>query len=361
VLVEEAQSQADSAEFMTAKVSICVPNLNYLPFLPERFETIFKQSFQDWELLVYDSYSEDGAWDYISGLARREPRMRAWQGPREVPPGGWNPCLRKASGEYVYMAPSDDTVATDCLEKLVAALDAHPDCDLAHCPLRTIDETGSGTPDWWSESSTFALSSGKLLFRPHLRKAPFDGLLHLLGETVYICSSQLLIRRSLFDRIGFFESRWGSIADFAWDMRAGLASNVVHVPDTWGGWRIHPNQASARVNYSSPDHASKIDQMIESVIEDSPQFLAPRVCEHLNAFWAARGSDLREFLAEIRRPRTPFQKTTFLLGRILSGSPAAREYGRLRWRNRHPRNDWPHRLVQNWLKEISTEPILVPI
>ena len=35
---------------MNPKVSICVPNLNTRPFLAERFETIFNQSFQDWEL-----------------------------------------------------------------------------------------------------------------------------------------------------------------------------------------------------------------------------------------------------------------------------------------------------------------------
>jgi hypothetical protein len=63
---------------MKPKVSICVPNLNTRPFLPERFETIFSQSFQDWELLVYDSYSEDGAWKYIQELAAREERMALW-------------------------------------------------------------------------------------------------------------------------------------------------------------------------------------------------------------------------------------------------------------------------------------------
>ncbi len=82
------------------KVSICVPNLNTLPFLPERFETIFNQTFQDWELLVYDGYSDDGAWEYIGQLAAREPRMHIWQGPREGTPGSWSPCVRKARGEY---------------------------------------------------------------------------------------------------------------------------------------------------------------------------------------------------------------------------------------------------------------------
>jgi hypothetical protein len=345
---------------MARKVSICVPNLNTLPFLPERFDTIFSQSFQDWELLVYDSYSEDGAWDYISSLAKREARMRAWQGPREGTPGSWTPCVRQASGEYVYIATSDDTAAPDCLEKLVTALDAHPECDLAHCPLKVIDETGNATSDWWSDCSTFALSSGPLLFHPHLRKAPFDGLLHLLGKTVYISITQLLIRRSLFDRIGLFDSRWGSIGDFAWSMRAGLAANVIHVPDTWGGWRVHSGQATANAALGSPEYALKIDQMIEDVIEHCPQFLLPQLCKRLRS-WAARGADLRRFLAEIPRPRTPLQKTTFLSGRILTGSLAAREYGRLRLRKERPPSDWPHNFVQRWLRDIRTEPSLVPL
>jgi glycosyltransferase involved in cell wall biosynthesis len=46
------------------KVSISVPNLNTRPYLPERFETVFDQTFQDWELVVCDSYSDDGSWEF---------------------------------------------------------------------------------------------------------------------------------------------------------------------------------------------------------------------------------------------------------------------------------------------------------
>jgi glycosyltransferase involved in cell wall biosynthesis len=190
------------------RVSICVPNLNTRPFLAERFETIKQQSFQDWELLVYDSHSTDGAWEYIRELQSVEPRMRAWQGPREGTPGSWTPCIRRARGKFVYIATSDDTMPPDCLERLVSALEARPDCDIAHCRLRAIDEGGRDDTvlnDWWSHGSMFAQSSGPLLSRSHVRLAPFDGLLHLLGGSVYISITQLLIRRSLFDRIGFFE------------------------------------------------------------------------------------------------------------------------------------------------------------
>jgi len=34
--------------------------------------TLFNQTFQDWELVVCDSYSDDGSWEYIQELAARE-------------------------------------------------------------------------------------------------------------------------------------------------------------------------------------------------------------------------------------------------------------------------------------------------
>src|SRR5215468_4316023 len=88
---------------------------NMLPFLKERFDSIFNQTFQDWELFVYDSHSDDGAWAFIQDLEKTCDRMRIAQGPREGPYPAWNECLRRTSGEYVYIATSDDSMAPDFL------------------------------------------------------------------------------------------------------------------------------------------------------------------------------------------------------------------------------------------------------
>ena len=253
---------------------------------------MFDQGFSDWEMLVYDSYSDDGAWEYIQSLAARDPRVRAWQGPREGTPGSWTPCLKEARGEYVYIATSDDTCALDFLEKTVAALDAHPECDVAHTPLHAIDENGDPhvKNDWWENRSLFARSTGELLRRPHVRMAPYDGLLHLLWGTVYISITQLLIRRSLFEKIGYFQQTWGWVGDFNWDMRAGLAANTVHVPDTWGGWRNHSSQATGGNVYGSEEHDAKIGLMIEDALAACREHLDDEVWAQVQETWLpARG------------------------------------------------------------------------
>jgi glycosyltransferase involved in cell wall biosynthesis len=241
------------------KVSVCLPNLNNRPFLRERFDTILNQTLRDWELIVVDNYSEDGAWELIQQVAKSDARLRVSQAPRQGMYANWNNCIRQAQGEYVYIATSDDTMMPECLEKMVSALEANPDCGLCQCGLLIIDEKGEPLPETrqWND---FPLPSydGNLRIRQNKRFAPHDGLLHPAVFTVYTSITQLLIRRTVFDRIGLFEGQWGSIGDFEWGMRAGLVENCIYIPDILATWRIHANQATQNV------HTSKVRlQMVE--------------------------------------------------------------------------------------------------
>ena len=56
---------------MKPVVSICLPNLNNRPYLEERLQTILAQTFSDWELIVYDNYSDDGAWELLQAEAQQ--------------------------------------------------------------------------------------------------------------------------------------------------------------------------------------------------------------------------------------------------------------------------------------------------
>ncbi len=308
---------------MPPLVSICVPNLNTRPYLPERFATIFDQTFQDWELIVYDSHSDDGSWEYIQALASKEPRMRISQGPREGPYPAWNECIRQVKGEYVYIATSDDTMAPDFLEKTTYALEKHPECDLAHTWLKMVGDGAADLQRGWEEGLIFARSSGSLLRKSHIRRAPFDGLLHLSGATVYTSITQLLVRRTLFDRIGYFEKTWGSVGDFNWGMRAGLVANTVHVPQTWGGWRIHNSQATAAVDYHSQAHAGRIDEMIDHAIETTGELLSSALVSRLRADWGPFARSMRQLIRESYSIESPAGRWSNHLGKALGGSRAA--------------------------------------
>jgi len=349
---------------MSPQVSICVPNLNTRPYLPERFETIFNQTLQDWELIVYDSFSNDGAWEYIRELAVREPRTRISQGPRDGIYPGWNVCIRQARGEYIYIATSDDTMAPDCLEKLVAALTLSSQCGLAHCRLVVIDEAGQPrSEDNWPHGTAFGVSAPELLQQAHIRYAPLDGVLHLTGQSVYLSITGLLIRRTLFSKVGNFRSDWGSSGDINWAMRAGLVANTVHVPDTWASWRRHASQATkeAVAGAKTDWWERRIEDMIEDALRECASYLHPSVRSGLESHWIGWCRDLRQYYSQLRHRPNLVQRRLFQLTQLIGGTSAGRREivsqfcRKPQWTERVPLE------MRRWLESLGIGPVITRV
>lgn len=253
------------------KVSVLLPNLNYRKFLKERIRVILDQTLTDWELVIVDSYSDDGAWELIQEFAAQDSRIQITQAPREGIYAGLNRCIQLARGEYIYIATSDDTMSADCLEKMTRAMDAHPDCDICHTCLEVIDEQGNEVPNLWNDSLPVQFY-GTLLAKPHIRVAPYDGILYCALQTVFISLTQLLIRRSVFKKVGLFRTDWNSASDFEWGMRATLVCNVLHIPETIATWRIHAEQATANVDFTSSTIWAQLCRMIKAALPILKQY-----------------------------------------------------------------------------------------
>ncbi len=246
------------------RVSILLPNLNHRVFLDERLATIRAQTFTDWELIVADSFSDDGAWEFLQAAAARDPRILVAQVPRDGIYSGWNRCLARARGEFIYLATSDDTMSPDCLAELVAALDAHSGCGIAQCCLQAIDKDGAIIPSWWRQVGASRFLGDDYL-RPHLRRAPYDGVLHSTMHTIYHSITQVLVRRHVFEQTGPFPTAYGRGGDFCWGMKAGLHFDVVHVPKFLATWRIHEGQASVAHRENAAERAL-MSRMVEEAL-----------------------------------------------------------------------------------------------
>ena len=343
----------------TPLVSVCLPSLNTFPFLQERINTILGQTYTNWELIVIDSHSTDGSWELFQKLARQDQRVSITQAPRGLYES-WNNSIQRARGQYVYIATSDDTMAPDCLEKLVASLEQHEDCDLAHCNLVVIDEKGTPVLDYqWPTSTVFAHGTPELPYLPHIRRAPYDGLLHLTGRMVYQSITELLIRRSLFPRIGGFKGDWGSVGDLFWDMKAGLVANTVHVPDTWASWRRHSNQITVSATLLSTEHARKVGEMICEALIACQSYLAPQVLAGVKEHWLTWSSDMRNYYRGLRIRPNVLQRRLFQVWqaskRAVRSEWIQQFSGRPKWPDRAPAD------IRNWLESIGLGPVVLPL
>jgi len=154
-----------------------------------------------------------------------------------------------------------------------------------------------------------------------------------------------------------FESTWGSVGDFDWEMRAGLVASTVHVPHTWGGWRIHESQATASQSFGSEEHGQKIDGMIDHAVATCRSKLEPLVTRHLSS-WVARAKDLRKFNRELVRLDDTMARRRFIVAQLVTGSAAAREHVLGKLSGRVPEEF--HERLRNWLDDAGVGARLVP-
>src|ERR1035438_411071 len=123
------------------KVSVVIPNYNHSRFLPRRIDSVLKQSFRDFELVLLDDCSTDDSRSILSKYAD-DSRVRIEF--NEVNSGSpfkqWNKGVRLAQGEYVWIAESDDYADERLMERLVEVLDADPQVVFVNCRSLRVDK-----------------------------------------------------------------------------------------------------------------------------------------------------------------------------------------------------------------------------
>ena len=197
-------------------VSVIVPTLNAARYLSDALDSVGAQTYDEWEVVLVDGGSTDGTLE----IAERYERVR------QIRQGGtgltdaWNCGLEAARGDLIAFLDSDDTWEPQKLSKQVPLLEAPGGADCVISKMRFVLEPGFPPPPG---------------FRPALLESDHVGYL----------PSALLARRSVFARIGVFDTRWDYSADVDWFARvkdAGLRTEVV--PEVLMHRRVHDRNLS---------------------------------------------------------------------------------------------------------------------
>jgi len=124
------------------KVTVLMPVLNGEDFLKQTLESIWAQTFTDFELLVVDDGSTDSTPDMLA--ACHDPRLRVLRNEvRHKLSGALNRGLEEARGELVARMDADDRMRCDRLARQVKYFDRHSE---AGCCGGWAHTFGGGPP-----------------------------------------------------------------------------------------------------------------------------------------------------------------------------------------------------------------------
>jgi glycosyltransferase involved in cell wall biosynthesis len=118
---------------MNPKVSICIPAFNQTKYLKRVLESVFEQTFTDYEVVISDDSTTGDVQSLMEDFSRYNQKIRYFK--NEPPLGSatnWNELMRKARGVYIKFMHHDDWfISVESLQKFVDALDQNPGAGLA--------------------------------------------------------------------------------------------------------------------------------------------------------------------------------------------------------------------------------------
>lgn len=209
------------------RVSVIIPAYNAVRTIEHTLESVFRQTFTDFEAIVVDDGSTD---DTPSVLARCTDRLRVLRKVNEGRPAAARNLGVKASrGEYLAFVDADDTWHTDKLALQVATLDRDPAIGLVYTADATINSRGD------------IVSVNPCL--PGARGHIYD----MLRVRNVMVGSSVVVRREAFNQAGGFDESLTSIEN--WDLWIRIASRwaveCIDQPLTF--YRMHDGNRSGSV------------------------------------------------------------------------------------------------------------------
>jgi glycosyltransferase involved in cell wall biosynthesis len=123
------------------RVTVLLPVHNGARFLRASIDSVFEQTFRDFELLVIEDASTDETPSILASYGDERLRVLRNEGNLGLTPT-LNRGLREARGEYIARQDADDLCDPRRLAVQVGYLDAHPPIALLGSGYRRIDEAG---------------------------------------------------------------------------------------------------------------------------------------------------------------------------------------------------------------------------
>jgi len=188
-------------------VSVCIPIYNVGNFIGETLDSIKNQSYNNWELIIVDDGSDDGAQKIIETFRNSvEQKVKYFKNEfNKGPSATRNAAVSFANGNWFAFLDGDDIWRKDHLKHLVNTALAKPECDLIYSDLIYF----------FDDINKPIISENKIVSDENLRNFPIS----LYKQDFFIQPSTMMVSSKLYQAVEGFDESYRFAEDFKFNLK----------------------------------------------------------------------------------------------------------------------------------------------
>jgi glycosyltransferase involved in cell wall biosynthesis len=187
------------------RVSICIPTYNRKNYLKKTLESVFAQTYKDYEVVIVDDGSTDGTDQMIK---QNNYSVRYFWQKNQGVADARNKLLKLAEAEYITFIDSDDLLFPYAVEDLINLVEYNGSGVVAYSSYVAIDERGK-----------------EIKRKP--RKLPSGHIAADLFEYIYVHSCGTMCKKKLFEEAGGFDISLPVCAEYALWLKLSLKYDFI--------------------------------------------------------------------------------------------------------------------------------------
>lgn len=210
---------------MNPKISIVLPVYNGERYIKQSIDSVLRQSFRNWELIIVDDCSDDMTPEIIKEYSDKDKRIKIYRNNvNSKLPTSLNNGFNVARGEYLTWTSDDNILKENCLYVFNDYLDKHEDVMLVYSDYDLIDENSEVI--------------GKVFNKDK--------------KWIPVCNpigASFMYRKAAIKKIGEYNSSLFLVEDYEYWIRVYLDSKIVHLNLNLYQYREHNKSLTSLNSY----------------------------------------------------------------------------------------------------------------
>ena len=257
-------------------VSVVLPAYNCAPFIGATLDSVYRQTYRNWEVIVIDDGSTD---ETRAVLVPHIGRIRYLYQQNRGTAAARNAGVREARGELIAFLDNDDIWLPEKLELQVHVMQESLECGLVFTDGKSFTADGirresviSRRLDQWIDANR----------TKDLRVVTGDILRNLLFCNEIVSASSVMVRRECLERLGGFDEAIQIADDHDLWLRIAREYAVTLIPRCLYMWRWYDASQSGPI----PDRMQHWQEASLAVMEKHLPLAPPDVRRPLRAHMA---------------------------------------------------------------------------